>query len=149
MPSPYSLDLRNSVAGFLGRGYSCRAAAATFGISIATAVRIGQRSRQTGSAAAKPMGGVRRDALAQQRDWLRARIAEVPDLTLCALRAELAERGLTVSRWTIWKFCRTEKLTVKKKPSAQRAGAPRHRTAADHLATADGAAAAVATGLCG
>ena len=53
----------------------------------------------TGSAAAKPMGGKRRNVLGEQRVWLRQRLAEKPDLTLKALRAELAERGCKVSLW--------------------------------------------------
>ena len=39
------------------------------------------------------MGGNRPYALAGERDWLLARLAEKPDLTLRALVAELAERG--------------------------------------------------------
>jgi transposase len=69
------------------------------------------------------MGGVRRDVLGDQRAWLRARLTEKPDLTLEALRAELAERGSKVSLWTVWSFCRSEKLTFKKKPAAKRATA--------------------------
>jgi transposase len=60
------------------------------------------------------MGGSRRDALGKQCDWLRRRLVEKPDLTLDALRLELMQRGLQVSLWTIWKFCRAEKPTFKK-----------------------------------
>lgn len=119
MARPYSYDLRSRVATRLAEGHTCRETAAIFGISVATAVRIGQRFRQTGSAAAKPMGGVRRDVLAGHKDWLRGRLAAVPDVTLRALQAGLAERGAKVSRWAVWKFCRDEKLSFKKNASAQ------------------------------
>ena len=51
----------------------------------------------TGSAAAKRMGGRRPRVLAGEREWLLARLAEKPDLTLRALLAELRERGVVVS----------------------------------------------------
>jgi len=103
-------------------------------VSVASAVKWSQRLRQTGSAAAKQMGGVRRAVLAGERDWLLARIKAAPDLTLRALAAELAERGVVVSHWAVWKFCMNEGLTFKKKHSAQRAGPPRRRASSRALA---------------
>jgi transposase len=85
-------------------------------------VRWAQRYRATGSAAALPMGGVRRLVLAGERAWLLARIAETPDLTLRAIRSELAERGVVVSYDAVWRFYRREGLTFKKKPVRRRAG---------------------------
>ncbi len=61
-----------------------------------------QRFRATGSAAARPMGGVRRAVLAEHRDWLLTRIRDTPDLTLRALQVKLAERGVVVSLWAVW-----------------------------------------------
>ena len=94
MARAYSLDLRERVVAAVAAGESCRAVAATFGVSVASVVKWSQRFRATGSVAAEPMGGNRPDALAGERDWLLARIAEKPDLTLRALVAELAERGV-------------------------------------------------------
>ena len=110
-----------------GFGIDCRRAELpggreVFGVSAASAVKSSQRLRQTGSATAKAMGGARRAVLAGERDWLRARIKVAPDLTLRALAAELAERGVVVSHWAVWKFCQDEALTFKKKHSAKRAG---------------------------
>jgi transposase len=76
-------------------------------------VKWSQRLRATGSAAAKPMGGVRRAVLAGQREWLLARIKAAPDLTLRALQAELAERSVVVSHWAIWKLFAAEGITFK------------------------------------
>jgi transposase len=108
--------------------------AALFGVSVASAVKWSQRLRQTGSAAAKPMGGVRRAVLANEREWLLVRINAAPDLTLRALAGELAERGTVVSHWAVWKFCVNEGLSFKKKHSAQRAGPRRRRSPSRSMA---------------
>jgi|HubBroStandDraft_2_1064218.scaffolds.fasta_scaffold1644666_1 transposase len=121
MVKPYSQDLRERVVSAVGEGYSRHAVAKLFQLSASAVIKWTKRFDTTGSVAAKPMGGVRRDALGDQRSWLRARLTEKPDLTLEALRAELAARGTKVSLWTIWNFCRSEKLTFKKKPAAKRA----------------------------
>jgi transposase len=127
MPGPYSNDLRERVAAATAEGRSCRMVAKLFQVSVSSVVKWSQRRRQTGSAAAKPMGGVRRAVLAEQRPWLLERVTEKPDLTLHALRAELAKRGVTVSIWAVWKFCASEGLSFKKKRAGVRAGPPRHR----------------------
>jgi transposase len=73
------------------------------------------------------MGGHRRRILRDERDWLVARIAEKPDLTLRAVLAELAVRGMVVSYGAVWGFFASEGITFKKKPARQRAGSPRRR----------------------
>jgi len=102
--------------------------ASLFGVSVSSAVRWSQRQRETGSAAAKPMGGKRPLALAGERDWLLARIAEKPDLTLRAVAAELAARGVVVSLAAVWTFFAREKISFKKKPVRRRAGSRRRGT---------------------
>jgi transposase len=64
---------------------------------VASVVKWPQRWHASGSAAAKPMGGWRPPVLQGEREWLLARIAEKPDLTLRAVMAELAERGTPAS----------------------------------------------------
>src|ERR1051325_9878715 len=93
MPRPYSQDLRDRVAGSVTGGRPCRAPAKLFDVRVATVVRWPQRFRTTGSAAALAMGGRRPRRLASRRDWLLARIAAKPDLTLRALLAELGADG--------------------------------------------------------
>jgi transposase len=73
------------------------------------------------------MGGHRPHRLADRRDWLLARIAEKPDLTLRAIKAELGDAGVRVSYGALWAFFAREGITFKKKPARQRAGPPRHR----------------------
>jgi hypothetical protein len=65
-------------------------------------------------------------ALSSERDWLLKRLAEQPDVTLRALLAELAGRGIKVSYYAVWHSSST-KASVSKKPARQRAGSPRRR----------------------
>jgi transposase len=60
------------------------------------------------------MGGTRRFVLSGERDWLLARIAAKPDVTLRALMAELAARGVVVSYGALWKFFACEGISFKK-----------------------------------
>jgi transposase len=63
------------------------------------------------------IGGHRRQALAgEPGTWLVARLAEKPDLTMRALTAELAARGVHVAHDTVWRFVRRAGQTVKKRP---------------------------------
>ena len=86
------------------------------------------------------MGGWRQLRLRREREWLLARIAEKPDLTLRAVVAELAERGTPASYGAVWRFFKHEGITFKKKPTRQRAGSPRHRPPPDPVEGASGSA---------
>jgi transposase len=57
---PHSEDLRSRVISAVEEGASYRQAAARFGVSSSAAMKWVRRFRQTGSIAAKPMGGNRR-----------------------------------------------------------------------------------------
>ncbi len=122
MVRAYSLDLRERVVDAVEAGQTCRFVAARFGVSVASVVKWSQRARETGSPAAKPMGGSRPYLLEPDRDWLLARLAEKPDLTLHALLAELADRSTTVCCDTLWRFLRREGISFKKNRVRQRAG---------------------------
>ena len=124
MPRPYSQDLRDRAVASVAGGRSRRATAKIFSVSVATVVRWSQRFRATGSAAALAMGGHRPHCLASRREWLLARIAEKPDLTLRAIRAELADADVRVSYGALWAFFAREGITFKK-----RACTPASRTA--------------------
>jgi len=114
--------------------------AATFGVSVASVVKWSQRFRSTGSAAAFKVGGRRPFALAGERSWLLARIADEPDLTLRAIAAELAERGIRVSYFAVWHFFEHEGISFKKKPARQRAGSARRGAAARTMEKVSGKA---------
>jgi len=66
------------------------------------------------------MGGWRPLLLKGERDWLLARIAQKPDLTLRAVMVELAGRGTPASYGAVWRFFAREGITFKKKPARQR-----------------------------
>src|SRR5271167_4563638 len=125
MARPYSRDLRDRVVAAVANGRTCRATSVLFGVSVASVVKWSQRWRATGSAAAKPMGGRRPLQLNGEREWLLARIAEKPDLTLRAVVAELAERGTPASYGAVWRFFKHEGITFKKNSARQRAGSRR------------------------
>lgn len=118
MVRPYSLDLRERVVTAVESGQSCRAVAKTFGVSAASVVKWSQRRRQTGSVAAKPMGGKRPVLLAGQRAFILERIAAEPSISLRTLAAELKERGVVVSYGAVWTFVHREGLSHKKKRAA-------------------------------
>jgi transposase len=124
MARPYSKDLRDRVVGSVVAGRSCRATAALFGVSVASVVKWSQRFRATGSAAAYKMGGRKPLALRGERVWLLQRIATAPDLTLRAVQAELAARGIRVGYSSVWNFFAAEGISFKKKPARQRTGSP-------------------------
>ena len=140
MARPYSKDLRDRVVGSVTGGRSCRATAALFGVSVASVVKWSQRYRATGTAAAKPMGGHRRRILRDERDWLVARIAEKPDLTLRAVLAELVGGGVPASYGAVWRLLKAEGITVKKKPVRRRAGSPRRGPSAAAVEEVSGSA---------
>jgi transposase len=121
-------------------GRSARATAALFGVSVASAVKWSQRFRATGSVAPGKMGGHRKPVLLPERAWLHARLAAEPDLTLRALLAELAERGVKASYGALWLFLEREGLSFKKKRARQRAGAAVDRAAAGAVEEVSGPA---------
>jgi transposase len=114
MARAYSLDLRERVVSAVAAGQSCRSVAKSFMVSVASVVKWSQRHRAVGSPAALKMGGRRPYVVAREKDWLLARIAEKPDLTLRALVEELADRGLVVSYYALWHFLQHERVTFKK-----------------------------------
>jgi len=124
MARPYSLDLRERVVAMAAAGGTCREVAATFDVAVSTVVKWCGRRRETGSAAAKPMGGKRPYLLEGERDWLLSRLAEKPDLTLNAMLAELAGRGVVVSCDTLWRFLKREGISFKKNRVRRRAEPP-------------------------
>jgi transposase len=127
---PYSIDLRERVVSSVASGRSCRATAAMFGVSVASAVKWSQRFRKTGSAAPKPMGTRHIPRLAAQRVWLLRRIAD-KGVTLRQLVAELADRGVRISYGAVWMFFHREGISFQTGgPARRRAGPSRRRPAA-------------------
>ncbi len=109
-----------------------------FGVGVSSAVKWSQRQRATGSVSPRPMGGRRRDAMAEGRPYALARLAAHPSLSLRALQAELAGRGVKVSYGALWSFVHAEGLSFKKNRAGQRDGAPADRRKAGTMAAASG-----------
>jgi transposase len=118
---PYSIDLRERVVARVESGEPVRSVAEAFSVGVASVVRWSQRFRARGSVAADPMGRPESNILDKERSWILGRIEEEPDVTLRQLEAELGDRGVKVCYGTVWNFVHREKLSFKKKHSAQRA----------------------------
>lgn len=80
MAAPYSNDLCDRIGAAVRDGYTVREAVDLFDVSAATAARCGKRFHENGSAAAKTVGGARRDVLGEHKDCLRNRIRAAPDV---------------------------------------------------------------------
>ena len=94
MPRVLSQDLRERVVAAIDGGMSCRAAAARFGVSAASAIRWRQLVVQHGTPAAKRQGGDRRAArIDAHATFILDAIEQQPDPTLAELRIMLAERA--------------------------------------------------------
>lgn len=116
MARPYSDDLRQRAVAAVDGGLSRHQAAKRFSVGVSSVIRWVQAHRRTGSVSPKPVGGSRGCRIeGANRDWLLARIAAKPDLTLEEMRRELlAERGLSASYGAVWRFCDRERLSFKK-----------------------------------
>jgi transposase len=134
MPKPYSLDLRERVAGFVKDGHSRRAAAAHFGVSVSFVVKLVRALGVSGRLDPKPSGGRRHAKLEPYRSFLLARVAEKDDITMPELAAELAaETGTnaapaSLSRWLIRNGYR-----FKKNAAGQRARSARRQDGARRM----------------
>ena len=140
MARAYSDDLRERVAASVLGGRSCRATAVLFRVSVASVVKWSQRFRATGSAAAKPMGRRQPRSLAAERDWLLARLAAVPDLTLRAVVVELSDRGVVTSYGSVWRIVHDAGVSFKKNPVRHRARSTGRGAKADTLEDTPGQA---------
>ena len=114
MARPLSNDLRERVVARHRSGETIRSVASAFGLAPSTVSKWTQRLRTTGSVGPAKFGGHRRPILDPHRGWIRARLAEKPDLTLEGLRAELAAMGIKVSYGAVQKLVHDEGLSFKK-----------------------------------
>ena len=134
MPRPLSLDLRVRVATMLSEGSTVREAAKRFGISAASAVRIGQLARAGNGLSARKVGGNRPPTLGGAAEAVAGRLAAKSDWTVHALAADLKADGIEVSHDTVWRFLRRQGLTFKKNSAGERDGAAEPGAPADPLA---------------
>ncbi len=114
MTKAYSNDLRERAVAAVAGGETTRVVADRFSIAVSSVVKWHQLYRKTGSVAPAKMGGHRKRILAPHRDFIVDQINRTPHLTVRGLRAILGERGIAVSRHTVWTFLRREGLSFKK-----------------------------------
>jgi len=114
MGAPYTLDLRERVVAAFRSGMSRLETATMFRVSESSVQRWSRLDREKGCVAAKPMGGNRPFALANERDRILERLAKQPDLPLRALLAELHGRGIKVSYFAVWNIVDRAGLSFKK-----------------------------------
>jgi transposase len=124
MTRPLSTDLRERMVAAVLSGASSRQASARFDVAVSSVVKLMQRYRATGSVAPAKIGGHRKRVLLPHRDFIQERLKQTPHLSLHALKAELAARGIAVSHNAIWVFLRREGLRFKKNDARPRTGAP-------------------------
>lgn len=100
-----SVDLRQRVVAAIEGGLSCRAAAARFGVSAASAIRWRQLTLRTGKVSPSRQGGDSRSGLIEaHHSFIRTLIETNSDLTLDEIREALAARGTVVSVAAVWRF---------------------------------------------
>lgn len=134
MPKPYSLDLRERVAGFVEAGHSRHAAAVHFGVSVSFVVKLMTALGVSGRLDPKPSGGRRHAKLELHRAFLLALVGEKEDITMPELAGALAVATGTkadpasLSRWLIRHGYR-----FKKNAAGQRARSPRDPRGARRL----------------
>lgn len=120
MARALSQDLRDRVVAATESGMSCRAAAARFGVGVATAVRWRQRAREHGRAiAGKPGGDQRSSKTDAHADLIAQMLAENGDITLAEIQAGLAAQGVHVGIGTLWRFFDRRDITRKKRPGTR------------------------------
>lgn len=121
------MDSRERVIAAIDGGLSCRAAAAHFGVSAASAIRWRQLTVRTGKAVPRRPGeDSRSKRIEAHHDFIRALIAANVDLTLDEVRAALAAQGTSVSVAAVWRFFDRHKITRKKDRARHRPGPSRH-----------------------
>ena len=133
-----SEDLRHRACeAVVVEGLSRRAAAKRFKVGVSSVIRWCARLKATGSIASQAQGGDRRSGrIEAEAALILNRVAARHDLTLAELQAELAARGVRVSRGALWRFFQRHAITLKKDRACGRAGARRRRGATPVLAKA-------------
>ena len=121
MAQPASTDLRKRVVLAVLSGQSHRVVAGRYDVAPSSPSKWTRHYLETGSFAARRMGGHRLRLLEPHEAFILARVAELAHVTTRALQKELAERGIEVTHDTVWRFLRERGLSHKKKPVRGRA----------------------------
>ena len=133
----YSQDLRDRVLAAVDGAMAVRAAATTFGVSIAYIYKALIRRRLTGESGINPNRGHRPRKLSPDRELaLAAHIRSRPGITLAQAQAWLlAGHGVELSTGATWNAVQRLGLSFKKSPASRRAGPARRRRPAQAVAS--------------
>ena len=120
----YSQDLRDRVLGAVDGGVAVRAAAVTFGVSIAYIYKALIRRRLTGDVGINRNRGHRPRKLSGEQELaLAAHLRSRPGITLAQAQTWLlAEHGVELSTGATWNAVQRLGLSFKKSPARGRAG---------------------------
>ena len=125
MAKPLSVDLRERAMVRLEAGETSYAVAAILKVSVSSVIKWAQRKRRTGSVAPGKMGGNRPLAIiGVHREWVRAQVDSRAHITLEALAAGLAARGLKVHPASVGRFLHREGKSFKKNRASGRTDHP-------------------------
>jgi len=125
MSKALSVDLRERVVTAVASGSSCRAAAARFGVSAASAVRWCALARRAGSVAPGPLGeDLRSGRIEAHATFILSLVEQKSDISLVEIRTGLAEAGVAVGITSLWRFFDRHRITRNKSRHM-----PRSRTA--------------------
>ncbi len=118
MGKPHPVELRERAVALVEQGNTHTETARRLCVSIKFVNDMVRLKRETGSLEPKPQGNPGRGKLSGVKDWVRARIADRPDLTIDELTAELdAEHGLRVHRSSVGRLLHRLGLSHKKRPA--------------------------------
>jgi putative transposase len=116
MAGPLSRDLRERLVRAVEQdGMSRRAAAARFQVAVRTAIRWVNDYRSEGRLVPQKMGNPSPPKLAAHREVVLGVLAAQPDITIEALRHDLAARGIVIGYGSIRRFFAREGITRKKR----------------------------------
>ena len=119
MGKPHPFELRERAVALVAQGNTHTETARRLCVSIKFVNDMVRLKRETGSLAPKPQGNPGRGKLTSVKDWVRARIAAQPDLTIDELTAELAvDHGLMVHRSSVGRLLHRLGLSHKKRPAS-------------------------------
>ena len=126
MARALSQDLRDRVVAATDDGMSCRAAAARFGVGVATAVRWRRMARDHGRAIAGKPGGDQRSSKTDIHAYrITAMLVENGDITLAEIQSGLAAQGVHIGIGTLWRSLICREIT-RKNGARDQARPPRH-----------------------
>ena len=115
MTKAYTDDLRERVVRAMKKTGNCRAIGERFEVAPSSVIKWTKRLDETGQVSPAKMGGYRKTQLTPHLDYIIEQIEATPHLTLHGLKYKLAaERGISVSHDTVWRFLRAQSLSFKK-----------------------------------